>query len=1300
MKASQRTSNTNKPGSENPSQNGTGDIFPQSWITNALLDDSFIEIKARELVSAPLPYDLENWLHDHFKPDDLEPRNEAQLEDEFIGPLLSQLGWTKVSQITIIVQGKLAKPDWCLLESPGQDNELIVSKNHALIASICESKSWGKPLDTGKADRNKNPHHQLQDYLSTLRVRFGFLTNGRIWRVYDTDKITAKKTFVEFDLQRLLSVDNIDEKAKGLALFAFFFGRDTYVKPKATDQVRAIEKAIADSTELTLAVEENLKAVIYGYSGEDSLFEVMGRAIHKANRNSSLAGVYENSVVLLFRLLFVVYFEDKNQALLSNHPFYKRYSLGGIFENIRTPSERDNLHDGIYALKQLFEILDEGAEDIDVPLFNGGLFDPVRAPLLLTPKIFDNATLRQILEKLLYKTNRGTTLFDTKRDFKNMSVSHLGRIYEGLLEFRFERATESAVYLEYQSNTTKGKVVEAYYDAYDSENIRKEKGFRAWREINIKKGEVYLRSASNSRKTSASYYTPSALSKPLVISAIDHAIASGKTFTDLRILDNACGSGHFLVEALGYLTDLALARLDEDVSLQQLVADESGKINEQLRFLNLDYVPEDAQILKRALLKRCIFGVDLNPFAVELARLSLWMDSFIFGTPLSFIEHHVQHGNALMGASVQDFINFNAKEAKQHDLFVDNLSDRFDELRSVMQELDSMRDTTAAEIERSKALWKNSIAPKLNLLSRALSFICTGRALSAEGEDKARQALEKTPNLISQLFGDANTKNAALAQVETYAQRYHFFHYEVAFPEAFAGDRKGFDIIIGNPPWDKTKFSDTDFFPQYHSNYRILKNTEKLAVQKRLLGSEHIAAAYRATQRSKDIANEYYKDKAAFPLNKGSGDGNLFRLFVERNLWLLAPGGSLNYVLPSALMFEDGSCGLRKHILTNCRMSFFYSFENRDGIFQDVHRSYKFSIMQVINGLPRVPKENVIDTAFYVRDPIELNDPKRHVFYPLDMLKSLSPEQWALMELRDGADLPILEKCYRAFPPLSPDWLDFRRELHLTDDKDLFIENIATGLLPLFEGKMIWQYSHKFDAPQYWLDSTDFDDRLRSKELHRMAQDIGVSKSETIKYGSAIRYDREFIRLSFRDVASDTNERTLIFALLPRNCGAGNTLHLSIPKKYLLDDAGDITTHTVSSLRLLFALAWFNSLPVDWIARFMIQIHANKTYLFRIPMPQPSDEEIRNNINYAQLAKNALLLSLSADWGDFAELAPLFSIQRQDTPVTAKQQDILRAQNDKIVAKLYGITDDEFAHLLSGFNGMANKRPEYLTLLQ
>lgn len=468
-------------------------------------------------------------------------------------------------------------------------------------------------------------------------------------------------------------------------------------------------------------------------------------------------------------------------------------------------------------------------------------------------------------------------------------------------------------------------------------------------------------------------------------------------------------------------------------------------------------------------------------------------------------------------------------------------------------------------------------------------------------------------------------------------------------------------------------------------------------MQKRLLDSEHIKAAYEAAKRETEVADGYYT--AASPLNKGTGDGNLFRLFVERNLGLLAVGGSLNYVLPSALMFEEGSTVLRKHIFAHCRMPFFYSFENNKGIFPDVHRSYKFALMQIVNSPPAFPQDEVIDTAFYVLDPAELEKPARHIAYSLETLKALSPEYWALMELRNGADLPILQRCYGAFSALSPAWLDFRHKLYMTDDKDLFIEKDAPGLLPLFEGKMIWQYSHQLGKSQYWLAAAAFDERMRSKELHRMAQDLGVPKAQVAQLASAVQFDREFVRLMFRDVASDTNERTLIFGLLPKNCGGGNTIHISIPKIYIRSATGGVTTQAASPLRLLFAWAWFNSVPVDWLARFMIQIHISKTYLYRLPMPQPTDDEILASPDYAQLAKNALLLSLAASWDDFAELAPLFHVQLRDVPQTAKAQGMLRAQNDRLVARIYSITDAELAHLLRSFKVMAGKRPEYLTLL-
>ena len=157
----------------------TADLFAQHWLVNTLFDDGFIRQKAEELAAKPLPYGLKEWLAAHFDPTSLAERSEAQLEDKFIGPLLTQLGWAKVNQEVITVQGKQAKLNWCQMLGPEHEQALLQTKDHALITAICESKDWDKKLDTGKADRLTNPHRQLQDYLSTLRARFGFLTKGR-----------------------------------------------------------------------------------------------------------------------------------------------------------------------------------------------------------------------------------------------------------------------------------------------------------------------------------------------------------------------------------------------------------------------------------------------------------------------------------------------------------------------------------------------------------------------------------------------------------------------------------------------------------------------------------------------------------------------------------------------------------------------------------------------------------------------------------------------------------------------------------------------------------------------------------------------------------------------------------------------------------------------------------------------------------------------------------------------------------------------------------------------------------------
>ncbi len=551
-------------------------------------------------------------------------------------------------------------------------------------------------------------------------------------------------------------------------------------------------------------------------------------------------------------------------------------------------------------------------------------------------------------------------------------------------------------------------------------------------------------------------------------------------------------------------------------------------------------------------------------------------------------------------------------------------------------------------------------------------------------------------------------QNGLAKKVEQYNDKYKFFNYEIEFPEVFTETKTGFDIVIGNPPWDKTKFDDKDFFSQFKTDYRTLSKSEQETIEKNLLSKEHIRKQYEESQKFIKTTNEYYGKN--YPYNKGSGDGNLFRLFVENNLNYLADNGSLVYVIPSALMFEEGSTNLRKYIFENFKVEFFYSFENNKAIFPSVHRSYKFALIKIINS--KVKKQNIA-TKFMILEPEELYNKNNIINYTTEMIDTFSSTYKSLFECKDMKDFPIIEKAYSKYSVLSTDYMDFKNELHMKKDEALFLEEKTKT--PLYQGCMIHQFNSNFAKPFYFLNMKDFDKRLESKEIKRLKEtfkDVYIdAKPETKKnyikhkikvtdlkdFEKNIVFDRNFFRLAFRAIASDTNERTLLFSMLPKNCGAGNSLYTSIPKNYILE-SNKITTKDLI-VRSLFLMSIFNSLVVDFIAREMIQMNVNKTYILRLPIPQPSDSELTTNKDYKKLIRNSLILTLHNDWNSFKELAKKFDIAEEDTTLTDKQVDLIKIENDIIIAKLYDITKEELTYLCSTFKVLNRNNPAYCATL-
>jgi hypothetical protein len=432
--------------------------------------------------------------------------------------------------------------------------------------------------------------------------------------------------------------------------------------------------------------------------------------------------------------------------------------------------------------------------------------------------------------------------------------------------------------------------------------------------------------------------------------------------------------------------------------------------------------------------------------------------------------------------------------------------------------------------------------------------------------------------------------------------------------------------------------------------------------------------------------------------------------------------GTLSYITPSAWIYEDSSLNLRKHIFTNYNLHYFYQFENKKKIFPAVDSRYKFAIFQISQQdfLPNLVNLKALPVRFMKTDTnilYENNGQNEILGYPYEDIYKLSPQHWALFEVKSAQDLAIIRKIYQKFAPLNPNFMDFRNELHITADRDIFKEKHNN--MVLYEGKMIHQFKNSLAEAQYWVSQNDFENRMNTTEISRLVSDIYAQLSE--KNGQNHRkkvlhalhlqesdlkkwivLDSQYPRLCFRSIARNTDMRTLIAGIIPQNHTFGNSLFGHIPKKYRLNGL-TIEIQSTPLERVLFTQSIFNSLITDYIIRFMVDSNVNKTYLMRLPMPQPQDAEFLQNDLYKKIIINTLKINLVNNSNLNAVLHSfiLSNGLKIDLPKTEKQKIFLQIDNDCLIAKLYGLTYAELAHLTSAeyFKILNEQQPEYISAL-
>lgn len=733
----------------------------------------------------------------------------------------------------------------------------------------------------------------------------------------------------------------------------------------------------------------------------------------------------------------------------------------------------------------------------------------------------------------------------------------------------------------------------------------------------------------------------------------------------LTLLDPACGSGAFLVAAMKTLIEIYQRVVKQSTGFADR-PEIAQWLNEAARHPSLEYY------IKKRIITDNLYGVDIMEEATEIAKLRLFLALVSSAKtvndlePLPNIDFNIMAGNSLIGLIRVDAEGFDRlsrqAKGKEHKgggetVFQGNLLQGL--AASAYQQI-------LEDKNQSIALYKKhafqQADPELPQETRLLQLRDHIDKLNRESQAKLNQLLldEFSQRLgikyeQAQLTGKPKKRLLTIADIDALEP----FHWGYHFDNVFA--RGGFDAIITNPPWEIFKPQAKEFFAKYSDlvtkNKMDIKTFEK--EQKKLLQDPEIAAAWCEYQSQFPHVSAYFRatedyiNQISIVNGKKAGtDINLYKLFLERCYRLLRNGGECGIVIPSGIYTDLGTKQLREMLFSQTEVTGLFCFENRREVFEGVHRSFKFVILTFEKG----GKTQAFPVRFMRHDAAELATfpAPDDIVLDVELIRKLSPDSLSVMEFKQPIDIAIAQKMAQ-FPLLGEKiegkWnLKLTREFDMTNDSYLFKTEPGPGRLPLYEGKMIHQFTHQFAAPRYWVD-----EREGRKAL--------LGKNEV---DNGQKLDYQGYRLGFRDVARNTDERTMISSILPKNIFVGNTAIVSV----LFADLKE----------LIVLVSILNSFCVDYVIRQKVTSHCNMFYVYQLPVPRLQEGDRW----FAEIVERAAKLICTTP--EFDDLAKDVGLGSHHNGITNEiERGKLRAELDGIIAHLYGLTEAEFAHILSTF---------------
>ena len=812
-----------------------------------------------------------------------------------------------------------------------------------------------------------------------------------------------------------------------------------------------------------------------------------------------LNDAFEQALTVVYRIVFLLFAEARGLVPVW-HPIYRdSYSLGTLRTEVERPQGALGLWDALQAIARLAHTGCR-AGDLRVTPFNGRLFAPAHTPLADRRSLDDEAARRALLALSTRSSPDGAGREPIA--YRDLGVEQIGAVYETLLEYR--PAVKSV-----ERTTTRGGP------------------------------HLELRAGSGLRKATGTFYTPQPIAEYVVRRTLGPLVrdADPERILQLRIVDPSMGSGAFLIAACRYL---AAAYESALIRTGGCAPRDIGE-------------PERAAI-RRSVAERCLYGVDLNPMAVQLARLSVWLTTLAGDRPLSFLDHRLNVGNSLIGAWIAALArapvagrrSSRATDTRTSSLFDEsNLRDALRDVLPLRFSMESIPNDTVEQVrdkERTMAA-TNARGTALRKWRQVADLWC---ASWLAGDQVPAQAFGALSDAILTGGGALSPPLAAryLRAAEAVSKTHRCFHWELGYPEVFF-DRDGarltnagFDAVLGNPPWDMLR------------------------------------AGGGAARDDLARVLRFARDAGIYE-GQSDGHANCYQLFCERAISLARAGGRIGLVVPAGLVMDAGSASLRRLLFARCDVDAIVGFENHRGIFP-IHRSIRFLLMTASVGR----STDSVSCRFGVGNPAELEAvgdeaadevPWFQLRLPVRLIERLSGGALTVPWLRTPTDLGIAERAAALFPPLGDGrgWAArFGRELNATEDRPLFREARAGvdagAALPVVEGKQIDQFVVDLGSSRWAIRASDASERLRDR-----------------------RYRRP--RLAYRDVAGPENRLTLIAAVLPKDC---------------------VSTHTLFCLRTPFSApdqhllcGLFNSFVLNFLVRLRVSTHVTTAIVERLPVP-------------------------------------------------------------------------------------------------